>query len=400
MYFAGVDWASRQHAICVVNVDGAIVLAFEVEHTETGIAQLVGDLQSFPDLSIAIERPDGVLVDALLESGYRVVPIHPNILKATRSRHRIAGKSDPGDAYILADLLRTDHHRFKALQPHTPEVKALRMLTRSRKDLVKMRVATSNQLFSLLEANFPGATRIFGKLDSLISLAFLREYPTQSAAERLTETGLGEFLRRHSYSGRRSAAELFQRLRSAPPTNASELQSSATQISILAYVSVLEQVVAQIASLKLEIVRCLKQIPSGAIVQSFPGAGEVNAAMLISKIGQDPRRFSTAEQLISVAGVAPVTYASGKQRGVAFRRHCDQELRDAVTCLANASRKRSRWAAEVYRRARERGCDHPHAIRILGRSWLRVLWRCWRDGALYDPQLHGEAVKVGAGLAA
>ncbi|HET8525278.1 MAG TPA: IS110 family transposase, partial [Actinomycetota bacterium] len=60
------------------------------------------------------------------------------------------------------------------------------------------------------------------------------------------------------------------------------------------------------------------------------------------------------------------------------------------------SRHASPWAAEIYRRAIARGCDHPHAIRILARAWVRVIWRCWQDRRPYDPALHGAAVLLEA----
>ena len=117
-HFVGLDWASRLHAVCVVDDRGAVISRFEVAHTDAGLAQLIDRLRSFNGSIVAIERPEGVLVDKLLEAGTKVVAVHPNVVKAVRSRYRTAGKSDAGDAYVLADLLRTDGHRFKSLVPH------------------------------------------------------------------------------------------------------------------------------------------------------------------------------------------------------------------------------------------------------------------------------------------
>ena len=99
-------------------------------------------------------------------------------------------------------------------------------------------------------------------------------------------------------------------------------------------------------------------------------------------------RFPSADALAMEAGVAPVTKQSGKSRAVVFRRACNRRLRAAITCFADNSRHASPWATTVYARARGRGCDHPHAIRILARAWLRVLWRAWQDGKPYDPATH------------
>jgi transposase len=149
-----------------------------VRHDADGIAELIARLAQIApaaEMPIAIERPSGLIVDALFEAGHPVVPIHPNVVKACRPRYRAAGgKSDPGDAYVLADILRTDGHRFRPLQPCSDEIKALRALVRARDDLVAERVALANRLRSLLDGFWPGAAAIFADVDSPIALSFLR----------------------------------------------------------------------------------------------------------------------------------------------------------------------------------------------------------------------------------
>jgi hypothetical protein len=118
-YFAGLDWGSTRHAVCVVDERGVVTAELDVQHSAEGLQRLLRELARIApakDLSIAIERPSGVVVDTLIDAGHPVVPIHPNALKACRPRYRAAGgKSDPGDAYILADVLRTDGHCFRPL---------------------------------------------------------------------------------------------------------------------------------------------------------------------------------------------------------------------------------------------------------------------------------------------
>jgi Transposase len=81
---------------------------------------------------VAIERPDGLLVERLLEAGLRILPLHPNQVAATRDRFRASGgKSDGFDAFVLCELARTDHHRFRVLEPDTDQTKALRALNPS-----------------------------------------------------------------------------------------------------------------------------------------------------------------------------------------------------------------------------------------------------------------------------
>jgi transposase len=396
MVFVGLDWASTAHAVCVLDPTGTVRWRGSVPHSAEGLAELVRRLHQFgpPEtVHVAIERPSGVVIDTLLEASVRVVPIHPNVVKASRSRYSAAhAKSDDGDGYLLADLLRTDGHRFRPLQPLADETRALRALVRGRDDLVTQRVALANQLRALLERFWPGAAVIFADLDSPIALAFLARYPTPQSAERLGERRLAQFLRRHAYCGRRSATELLARLRRAAGGRAGEAECEASGELVRALVTVLVPLVAQIQQLSAAIAAALADHPDGPVVQSLPRSGQVNAAQLLAELGDDRERFPTAEHLAAEAGAAPVTRASGKHRAVVFRWACNKRLRQAVTPFADNSRHASPWAAGVYARARARGCDHPHAIRILARAWLRVIWRCWQDRRPYDATLHRAAL--------
>lgn len=371
---------------------------FTIPHSEAGLRELVGRLRHLAppaELTVAVERPSGLLVDTLVETGCRVVPIHPNALKASRPRYGAAqSKTDPGDAYILADLLRTDGHRFRPLRPLSDETRALRALVRTRDDLVAQRVALANQLRALLESFWPGAAEIFADIDSPIALAFLARYPTPQSAERLGEKRLDAFLARHAYCGRRSAKALLDRLRSAPPGFVGPLEAEAKGDLVRSLVAVLQPLVDEIRKTSAAIGHALLRHPDGPILASFPRAGRINAAQILAELGDDHLRFPTAETLAAEAGVVPVTRESGKHRAVSFRWACNKRLRQALTCLADNSRHSSLWAQHVYRRARNRGCDHPHATRILARAWCRVLWKCWQQRTPYQPLSHRAAAQL------
>lgn len=386
---AGLDWASQEHAICIVDAAGAIRESFSTAHDATGLAELLRRLRRYPGLRLAIERPEGLLVDTLVDAEIPVVPIHPNKLKAARERYSSSGaKSDPGDAYILADLLRTDGHRFSELAPLSEATRALRALVRSRDDLVKSKVALTNQLASQLAVFWPGAAAIFYRLDSDIALAFLERYPTPEAAAHLGEGRLQAFLKRNAYSGRKPTAELLAKLQSAPQGRVGATESEARGECVKALVGALTVLLPQIAQLEGAIAAALAEHPDGALFQSFPRAGEVNAAQLLAEIGDVRERFPSDDVLAMEAGVVPVTRRSGKVKSVGFRWACNKRLRRAVTTWADNTRRASAWARDLYDRARARGADHPHAIRILARAWLRVLWRCWQDRTDYDDVRH------------
>jgi transposase len=162
---AGIDWAKDEHTLCVLEeASGRVLLERRFTHEEGGIEKLCGSLVEMGVERVAIERPEGILVERVLDCGITVVAIHPNQLKASRPRFRASGsrsKSDSFDAFCLAELARTDHHRFRALVADSDETKALKVLTRAREDLVGTRVALANQLRSELEAFWAGAALLF-----------------------------------------------------------------------------------------------------------------------------------------------------------------------------------------------------------------------------------------------
>jgi transposase len=319
--YVGIDWATKDHAICVLGTDGHKSASFMAEHSKDGLAKVLshlGGLGPRACVPVGLERPDGRLVDALLEAGHPVVAVNPAAIKAWRESEVVSGaKDDPGDAEVIAEYLRLRAHKLAVLEPFSAETRALRAVVRARDDLVDQRVALTNQLSACLDAFWPGPKALFCDLASSISLAFLERYPTPSAAEGLGEKRMAAFLAKNSYSGRTPAPELLRRLREAPD-----------------------------------------------------GIG-------------------------ALAGLRPVTNKSGKHAAVNFRWACDKRFRKALTTFAGNSRHASPWAADIYRRAIARGCDHPHAVRVLARAWVRVIWRCWADGVAYDPAKHGGARRLG-----
>jgi transposase len=218
--FVGWDWASTTHAVTVLNDAGVVVDRWAFRHTEQDLVEALDRLARLAEpvaLPVIIERASGLVVDRLLAAGHPVVPVHPTAFWAARPRWGASGaKSDPGDSYKLADYLRTDGHRLRQLDPPDLGLQELQALVRLREDHVRARTAASNQLGALLEAHWPGPKAVFFRLASPIALAFLTDYPTPQAADRLGQARMASFCRRHSYRGGKTPAELLARLQSAP----------------------------------------------------------------------------------------------------------------------------------------------------------------------------------------
>ncbi|MDX6706852.1 MAG: hypothetical protein QOI48_2698 [Solirubrobacteraceae bacterium] len=389
--YAGVDWASDKHDVLIEEADGEHVLATTFTHDERGIGALCGTLVRLGVVLVAIERPDGLMVERLLDAGLRVLAIHPNQVAAARPRFRTSGgKSDRFDAFVLCELARTDGHRFRVLVADSDDTKALRALSRAREDLVQTRVALANQLRAELERFWPGAAVIFAEIDSPIGLAFLQRYPSPADARGLGEQRLAAFLARHAYCGRKPAAELLGRLRDAPRARAGDSEIEARRAIVLALVAALRPFVAKISELTREIAHRVRAHPDGHVFLSLfrDPKSVVCAAALLAEIGDCRTRYRSAEALAADAGMSPVAVESGKRKVACFRHGCDHRLRAAVATLADATRHWHPWAADRYAAARARGQDHQRAIRTLGRAWIRVIWRCWQDSAAYDPSRH------------
>jgi transposase len=384
----GIDWARDDHAVSVVNARGREIHRCSVEHSAAGLRELIAVLARNSAREAAIERPDGPVVDALLGAGITVVVISPNQIKNLRGRYGSAGnKDDRFDAYVLADTLRTDRARLAPLTPDSPATVTLRRACRARKDLVTHRVALANQLRAHLRNAFPGAAGLFAEIDSPISLKFLARFSTQDRAAWLSPRRLAAWLASVGYCGRTDPAVLHARL-AAAPRGATGDDGTAQAHVTAALLAVLTTVTEQIKALSEQIAEQLALHADAHIFTSLPRSGTVRAARLLAEIGDCRARFPTPEALACLAGAAPSTRQSGKLRAVTFRWSCDKQLRDAVTDFAGDSRRASPWAASLYNRARARGHDHPHAVRILARAWLFVIWHCWQDHAAYDPAKH------------
>ena len=384
--FAGVDWASADHAVCVIDAAGAVLWRHTVSHSRAGLTRLTARLAELHVTRVGIERPDGPVVEVLLEAGVRVAVVPPRQVKNLRSRYTRAGKDDRFDAYLLADAMRTDGHRFTDLTRDTAETTGLRALVRARQDLVEIRVGLVNQLRATLELAFPGAVGLFFDLHSPIARAFLRRFPTAAEAAVLDEEAMAAWLAAEGYCGRTPAAVFIDRLRTAP-AGLTGPEAAARRHVTLALLTGIDAIEEQATELGRRIKESLALHPDAPIFTSLPRAGQVRAAALLAEIGDARGRYPDPQTPAAAAGVCPFTDESGKHRAVGFRYKVDTKLRRALTDFADDSRHAHPWAADIY--ARARGMRHPHAVRVLARAWTLVIWRCWHDHQPYAPARHG-----------
>jgi transposase len=234
----------------------------------------------------------------------------------------------------------------------------------------------------------PGVVGLFSALDAPISLAFLARFGSQDALDWLSQARLQAWLTKRRYPGRTSAAVLLERIRTAPRGPVGGYGQGLAEIT-RALLAVLASLVQQIAVLDRRIAAVFAAHPDRQVFAGLPKAGTLRAARLLAEIGDARGRFPTASSLACLAGAAPSTRQSGRSRVVTFRWGADKNLRDAVCDFAGDSFHANAWAHDLYQRARARGHDHPHAVRVLARAWLNVIWKCWTTHTPYDPAKHG-----------
>jgi transposase len=395
--FVGWDWATGSHDVTVIDNIGAKAARWALAHTETGVASTLARLRRHgdpADLPVAIETTRGLVVDRLLAAGHPVFPVHPNAFNAIRPRWGAArAKSDPGDSFKLADYLRTDGHQLRTLTPTDPATLELQALARQRADHIEARISAVNQLAAMLDEHWPGGRAVFASLDSDIALSFLDRYPTPEAAATLTAGRLEAFCKRHSYSGKRSGSVLIERLRAAPAA-ASRLGQSIVARLVGVQLVLVKSIRATIRELDTAIADAVKAHPYAPLLADLPRIGTINLGQIVGEIGPMLERATSCAQLAAETGTAPVTKESGKHRAVTFRWAVNRRARQALMTFADNSRHSSDWAAKIYNDARARGKRHPHAVRILARAWLRVIWACWRDKTCYDPAIHQATSKI------
>ena len=384
----GVDWASEKHDVLIADEAGEELLAGTFSHDERGIIALCAAMGRYEVEVVAIERPDGVLVERLLEAGVRVLALHP-----IRSRRRaIAFGPRAASPIGLTGLCCASWRAPTGTASGSLSPSLIRPrrcghpCARARISWARARGCATSCGPSLSA----GPLGLFADLAGAISLAFLQHYPSPQDARRLGEKRLAAFLKAHHYPRRRTPRELLDRLRSAPTGRAGQTESDARRAVVLGLVGVLQTLNRQIAALEQQIAQALNAHPDGEIFRSFFRSRDsvICAATLLSEIGDCRARYPHRDAIAADAGHAPVAVESGKRKNATFRWACNKRLRSALGTLAHNSRRWNAWADDRYAQSRARGHNHPRALRTLGRAWSRIIWRCWQNHTPYDPARH------------
>ena len=393
MIFVGNDWSEDHHDIEVLDEQGRRLARRRLPEGVAGIAafhELVGEHVEDPaEVVIGIETDRGLWVAALVGAGYQVYAINPKAVARYRERHGGSGaKSDPGDAKVLADVVRTDRHNHRPVAGDSAQAQAIKALARAHQRLVWARRRQINALRATLREYYPAALVAFDEdLAHPDAVAVLERAPSPDKGRALSVSAVAAALRR---GGRRRnvdgrARQIRDALRSEQLTPPAELVD-ACAVLVGSTVAVLAEMNRQLSRLETELEETVKRHPDAEIIRSQPGLGVILSARVLGEFGDDPNRYVDARARKNYAGTSPITVASGKRKVVKARYIGNRHLTDACYLWAFAALTASPGARCYYDTLRERGNDHDAALRALGNRLVGILDGCLRHHTLHSEQ--------------
>jgi transposase len=380
--FCGIDWAERQHDVAVVDQDGRLLGRRRIGDDLGGFSELTGLLvehagDQAAGVPVAIETDRGLLVAALRAAGHPVYAINPKAVDRYRDRHAVSrAKSDPADALVLAQLLRTDRHVHRPLPADTEQVQVVRVLARAHQDAVWARAQDANRLRSLLREFFPAALTAFPDLTTRTALTVLAAAPTPAAAAALTRANLTALLHAAGRGTRPREAARLTGIFAAAQLHQSPAVETAMGEAVRAIVRTLTAANESIRGLEQALAAHFEQHPDAEILDSLPGLGLVLGARVLGEYGDDPTRWPDAASRRNYAGTAPITRASGRSRTVLARHIRNKRLADACYLWAFTALTKSPGARTYYDTRRAAGDTHNAALRRLGNKLLGQLHHC------------------------
>ncbi len=389
----GLDWADQRHEIRLAAAGSTRTESFSVEQKPAALHAWVGELRARfrqGKIALALEQSRGAVIYALMNYDFLLLyPIPPKTLARYREAFAPSGaKSDPTDADLLLELVRTHADRLRAWQPDDALTRQLRLLVEHRRKTVADRTRLTNRLTALLKTYFPQALEWVGDLRQPAAGEFLRAWPSLEAVQQARRSKLRRFYERERRLSAQEREDLFHQIDQAQPLTRDPALVQASALMAQGLAEQLLAVIAVIAQLESELEKLFAQHPDHNLFDGLPGAGEALAPRLATAFGAERDRYQSADEVQKFSGVAPVTEKSGKTKWVHWRMACPKFVRQTFHEFAASSCQKSLWARAYYEQQRKDGANHHAAVRSLAYKWIRILYRCWKDRTPYDEQVY------------
>ena len=393
MIFVGIDWDNTGYVVRIVDKEGKdIVSTLRIKRSQKGFGELIKEVnrhsEGTEDVLIGIERDKDVIVDYLLGLGYKVYLINPNAMNSFRKRYSNSEqKTDGFDAYVIANVVRTDRDILKLIKGKSEKVRRIEFLVRQRDTAVRDRTRLINRLEAMLKEYYPVFLGFFEDVGCSTSVAFLQAYPTLDMAKALTKEEIREFLRKKSVYSQESVEKIWNALQKQQiriDKVVIESRSKAV-VSLCKHIELLNE---EIKGYKKEMEKIIEEDDDGKIFKSLPGAGSIISSELFMILGDDRERYKDAREVMALSGIVPVTKRSGNYIYRGFRFRCNHFYRNIFTRFAYTSLIKSSWARLYYNKKRREGKTHYHALRCLATLWIKVIYALWREKEMYNEDKH------------
>jgi len=301
--YCGIDWAEAHHDVAVIDDTGRRLAKTRIPDDLSGfialcqvLADAVASAQStepvggFVPVDVAIETDRGLLVAALRAAAHRVWSINPKAVDRCRDRYSSSrAKSDPGDALILANVLRTDAHAHRQLPADSHLAGAIGVLARTQQDLARHRRSEAQAVRSLLREFFPAALLAFPDLTTATAMLVLADVPTPTAAAALTPDQLLALWRQAGRGTLPKQAGRLTQLFAAPQLRQPAEVEHAMGQALAALVAALRGTVEAVRHLEVALQTTLEQHPHAPVLDSLPGLGVVLASRAVGGVRGRPR---------------------------------------------------------------------------------------------------------------
>jgi len=392
MFYVGIDWAKDFHQIHITDDSGAPLSIFKVFNNYEGLNKLLGILQKLPaaktDIFIGIETNIGILTEFLLNNEYVLYALNPSVVDSCRSRYKVSrAKTDPIDAMVIANILRTDRHNYRPLRPDSPLCRKIRIISRDRKNLTEEKTRIELQLQESLKIYYPVALELFSGTSVRVFIDFVKLNPSLEEARKFPVIELENLLRRHRISPLR-ASTINDKINAAHIDIPSFIVE-AKKKHVLSLLSLLELLLDQLKDYDKEIAALIALHPYHKSLISLPGVSFNLCSRILSEIGDNLSQFKNYNSLQSYAGTAPVSFFSGiSRKSVRRRKACNKYLRDALHLMAFSSINCSSWAKQYYLYLKHKGKGHNQALRNLANKWVKIIFAMLSTNSTYNENYH------------
>ena len=397
--FAAIDWADQKNFWRLVPAGSQRHEHGELENTPEAVEVWAAALQERfggRPIAVCLEQSRGALVYMLAKYAHLVLfPVHPTTAARYRETFCTSGaKSDPSDTASLLDLLLRHREQLRQLRPDTTETRLLQFLVEERRRAVNEKTRYSNRLTGSLKLYFPQILHWFDDVAGPLVGDLLERWPSLQELQRAHPGTLGKFFHEHNCRGKERIQERIDAIYQAIPATTDTAVLEAGAMIARGLVALLATLRSQIAVFEQRIEELVASHPDGALFASLPGAGAALVPRLIVAFGTHRDRYQSAYQVQCYSGIAPVKEASGKSEWIHFRFTCPKFLRQTFHEFAVHSIGQSKWAKAYYNHLRnDEKKSHHAAVRALAYKWIRIIYRCWKDGKPYDEELYLKSLR-------